>query len=82
MNITFQPVLVATSTPDKEGQLVFIEGELAAVLVRLSEQHEAAGQWFLEHGFGQLDSPTHPTFHDLQAAERWIASATSYNWVS
>jgi hypothetical protein len=70
--VTLQPALVQTGTRDEEGQLVFVDGKLAAVLVLLSDQHEdAAGQWFLEHGFGRLNE--HLTFGDLDAATSWIA---------
>jgi hypothetical protein len=73
MSLTLQPVRVETGTEDEEGFLVFADGRLVAVLVRLSDQHEtAAGQWFYECGFGRFDGPDHPVFSDLDAARRWI----------
>lgn len=73
MSLTLQPVRVANGH-DEEGLLVFAEDRLVAVLVRLSDEHEAmAGQWFLEYGFGKLDGPHHPTFPDLNAAQDWIS---------
>ena len=76
MTLTLQQVFVETGGPDEEGRLVFADGKLVAVLVRLSEQHEdegLAGHWFFEAGFGRLDGPSHPSFGDLRAAENWIA---------
>lgn len=73
MTIELRSVRVDTGGPDEDGFLVFAADRLVAVLVRLSDQHkEAAGQWFLEHGFGRLDKPNLPVFVDLHAAQRWI----------
>ena len=73
MSLHLQPVQVATGSYDTEGQLVFAGGFLAAVLVKLSEFHEGmAGMWFLEAGFGRVDTPTRPTFSDLDEAQNWI----------
>ena len=75
MSFTLQPVRVETGTDDEEGLLVFADGRLVAVLVRLSDRHgTAAGQWFYERGFGRLDGPDHPVFSDLEAAQSWIAA--------
>lgn len=73
MNLRLQPVQVATSSNDKESQLVFHEGFLVAVLVRLSDEHGAdVGKWFLEVGFGRVDDPNPPLFADLDEAQDWI----------
>ncbi len=40
MSLRLQPVQVSTGSPDGESQLVFHEGFLVAVLVRLSEIHD------------------------------------------
>ena len=46
MNLRLQPVQVATGSSDTESHLVFADGFLVAVLVHLSDEHEAeAGQW-------------------------------------
>ncbi len=74
MNIRLHPVQVATGSSDTESQLVFHDGFLIAVLVRLSDEHEAdAGKWFLEAGFGRIDPRRPPTFVDLVEAQAWIA---------
>ena len=56
--ITFQIIEVLTGSEDREGRLVLVDGRLAAVLVRLSDQgHEPLlrGAWYIEAGFGFLD---------------------------
>ena len=74
MIFMLQPVRVNTSSKDENGLLVFADGRLVAVLVRLSDEHgDKAGRWFLEHGFNRLDGPAHPTFGDIEAAQDWIA---------
>jgi len=72
--LTLRPVRVATGH-EEEGQLVFDGADrLIAVLVMLSEHNPVApGHWFLEAGFGLLDKVAHPTFPDLDAAQRWMS---------
>ena len=78
MSLQLQPVQVATGSNDTEGQLVFAGGFLVAVLVRLSEDHEAeAGRWFLELGFGRIDHSSPLLFADLDEAQAWITSRLS-----
>lgn len=73
MNLTLEPILVANGE-DCEGRLVFRDGWLVAVLVRLSAQHdEQEGFWYLEKGFGALDGPDLPSFEHLDEAIAWIA---------
>jgi hypothetical protein len=73
MNLRLQPVQVATGSDDIESQLVFADGYLVAVLVRLSDDHQdEAGLWFLEAGFGPVDDPRQPKFADLDKAQGWI----------
>lgn len=75
MNLRLQPVQVATGSGDQESQLVFHEGLLVAILVRLSAQHDAdAGKWFMEAGFGPVDALRPPVFQDLDEAQAWIGS--------
>ncbi|KMO13890.1 hypothetical protein [Methylobacterium platani] len=73
MSLQLQPVRVKTGSSDTEGQLVFTNGLLVAVLVRLSEDHEGeAGMWFLEAGFDGVEERAQPTFADLDEAQEWI----------
>ena len=83
MSIHLQPVRVGTDSSDEEGQLVFADGHLVAVLVHLSEEYEAdAGKWFLEAGFGRVDHPNPPKFADLDEAQAWIARRLASTLVS
>jgi hypothetical protein len=74
MKLTLQSVLVPTGE-EGEGYLVFYEGWLVAILVRLSDLHgPEAGHWFLERGFDSVDLNNAPPFADLEAAQEWIRS--------
>ena len=73
MTLTLEPVHIQTGSSDEEGRLVFADGRLVAVLVRLSDQHgDVAGHWYYEHGFGPFNGPAHPTFPPLEAAQNYI----------
>ncbi|WP_457106899.1 hypothetical protein [Methylobacterium sp. P5_C11] len=73
MILSLQSAQVATSSDDVESQLVFADGFLVAILVRLSAQHDDdAGKWFLEAGFGPIEPVAPPLFVDLAAARVWI----------
>jgi hypothetical protein len=74
MIMSVQPGAIETGSADEEGCLVLADGRLVAVLVRLSDRHgDMAGRSYLEHGFGRLDGPTHPTFSTVNEASDWIA---------
>ena len=78
MSLHLQPVQVSTGSDDTESRLVFEDGFLVAVLVCLSDEHEAeAGKWFLEAGFGRVDNASPPTFADLDEAQGWISDQLS-----
>jgi len=53
--------------------LLYFDGRLVAVLVKLSDQHDhdIAGKWFMEHAFGSLGWE-HPVLDTLEDAESWI----------
>ncbi|SFV13129.1 MULTISPECIES: hypothetical protein [unclassified Methylobacterium] len=72
MSLRLQPVRVATGSPDTAGQLAFADGFLVAVLVLLSDGHAEAGMWFLEAGFGRVNTATPPMFADIDPAQNWI----------
>jgi hypothetical protein len=73
VKLELQPTRIAAA--DADGFLVFSDVGLVAVLVQLSSMHgEAAGQWFLEAGFGELDRHKHALFPDLDTARDWIAA--------
>ncbi|HEY8381512.1 MAG TPA: hypothetical protein VIL09_05090 [Microvirga sp.] len=72
MKLTLQPVRLADGRGG-EGTLVFIDDELAAVLVRLPEQSSLGPRsWCLEAGFGRFGWHGSPVFPDLPSAEAWI----------
>jgi hypothetical protein len=76
--LSLQSARIETGSPDEEGCLVFGDGKLLAVLVRLSaQQGDLFGRWYVEKGFGRLDGPAHPTFPDLEAAQSWISARAS-----
>lgn len=78
MNHRLQPVQVAAGSKDQESRLVFHDGFLVAILIRLSEEHESdAGRWFLEAGFGQVDRVRSAPFTDLDEAQAWIVGQLS-----
>ena len=55
--LTRQSMPVSAGCDDEEGCLVLQGGRLVAVLVKLSALHgDLAGGWYLEAGFGLLDS--------------------------
>ena len=73
MSLRLQTVNVSTGSHDTESQLLFYEEFLVAVLVHLSDDYEDdAGKWFLEAGFGPVDTVTPPTFDGLDEAQTWI----------
>jgi hypothetical protein len=73
MSVHFRPVQVATGSADQDSRLVFADGFLVAVLVQLSGDHDdTARMWFLEAGFGRVNTATPPTFADLDEAQGWI----------
>lgn len=60
-------------TEDRDGRLVFMDGALVAVLVRLSDLHDGlSGSWFLEAAFGLMNVTEHPVFPTLDAAQAWV----------
>jgi hypothetical protein len=73
-SLTFQHIEVVTGHADHEGQLVLVNGQLIAVLVRLDDEVHGndRGRWFLEAGFGPCQGPFQPAFSDLEGAARWI----------
>ena len=59
-----------TASEDRKGCLVLVDKELAAVLVRLSDQaHDPLllGAWYFEAGFGFLDG-RHELFASFEEA--------------
>lgn len=75
MSLQLQPVRVATGSEDEEGQLVFVNDSLVALLVRLSDLHgEDVGKWVVEASFGVLVpcEPHGQLFKSLEEAQAWL----------
>jgi hypothetical protein len=75
MSITLQPVPVETDSADKDGLLVFNDGCLVGVLVRLEDpvhQQTLLGSWYLECATGKLREACNPVFENLQSALAWM----------
>jgi len=74
LNLLLEPARVATSSADEEGQLVFANGRLVAVLVLLADETHAGrvGSWYLEAGVGLCANETPPTFATIGAALAWV----------
>lgn len=74
--ITRQHIRIATGSSDEDGFLLFADGRLVAIFVRLSDPShgEMRGRWFLECGFGDWYSARVPEpFTTVDAAEQWLA---------
>ncbi len=67
---------VYTDSLDEEGCLVFLDGRLVAVLVRLEDESHAkmTGSWFLEAGFGPCRIASSPLFKTGELGLEWIRS--------
>jgi hypothetical protein len=75
MALTYQDVSLDNDTPDRDAKLVFRDGNLLAVLSRLSAMHgELAGHWFIEATFEGPSTPSLPTFETIEHFEQWLAS--------
>ena len=72
--LKLQPAKLATTSCDRTACLLFLDGDLSAVLVRLDEEahgHER-GSWFLEIGFGPCEVTPPPLFATMDAAQTWV----------
>jgi hypothetical protein len=79
MKVTLQPVRLALEN-DEEGVLIFADGTLAALFVRLSPIHDRLnGQWFFEASFDRRLAHEHlaPLFDDMGSAQAWITEKLS-----
>ena len=75
--ITFEPLEILTDCEDYEGCLVFADGKLVAVLVRLSDpvyDRHLRGSWYLEASFGAALEMRHDVFTSLDEAARVIGA--------
>jgi hypothetical protein len=75
MTSVLQPISIATGCANRDGRLVIIDGELVAVIVRLSDgmHGEEAGRWHVEATFDHVGRPL-TTFATETEAEAWIVA--------
>jgi len=79
--IVFQPIEVLTDSQDRDGRLVLVDGKLAAILVRLSDDGhdpQLRGTWYIEAGFGLLEH-RHELFASLDEAAASIIGELTRN---
>jgi hypothetical protein len=74
ITLAWRAIRVNTGSSDTEGQLVFADAHLVAVLVRLDglEHGSIRGSWLLEAGFGPCHATARDAFRTLQDASNWI----------
>lgn len=76
VDVSLSQVVLARPIADRHAVLAYVEGALAAILVRLDhEAHEhLRGRWVVEVGFGPFDTTPSPNFGTLGAAAAWLES--------
>ena len=75
LDISFQPMRVLIDSHDSQGNLVLVDSQLAAVIVRLDGQThdpEHKGLWHLEAGFGKCNVRYAPLFKTPEEAGAWV----------
>jgi hypothetical protein len=73
-DITLQPVKVLVGSHDSAGRLIFADGQLSAVIVRLDRRSHVLGhkeRWHLEAGFGKCDVRDARLFKTPAEAGAW-----------
>jgi hypothetical protein len=75
VNHDLQPVRLKTGSDDRDGRLVFIDGELTAVIVLLAEEvhSQARGLWSMEADF-RVHASQPPLFNSPYEAVSWLKS--------
>ena len=77
VEVFLQPVVYLINDQDIQGQLVFVNGRLAAALARLEGSTylpSQQGLWNLEAGFGCCDPVLRiEPFKSLDEAQAWVA---------
>jgi hypothetical protein len=67
---------VATGSRDREGSLLFADGELMAVFVLLDpnthDEPDLCAKWYLEAGFGPCATVAPGVFATLDEAQQWV----------
>ncbi len=72
--LSFQKIILDTSTPDRDAILVYRYGRLFAVLSCLSEIHgDLCGKWFVEATFSNVPDDPPQTFESLDHFTQWLS---------
>jgi hypothetical protein len=75
MKVSWQSARVGSGfAREEDGRLVFVDGRLAAILVRRSDDHqesELRGAWSIDAGFGPITG-MQETFLTFDDAVSWI----------
>ena len=76
--VTFQRTQVATDCKDREGCILFVDGAVIAIIVRLDAPEHGAiqGKWFLEAGLGRC-ARVAPLFDTIDDALAWVEKRVS-----
>ncbi len=84
MKVTWQSVRVGSDfTREEDGQLVFIDGKLVAILVCRSDEDEGLGLrgvWSINVGFGPI-SGVEETFLSFENAVAWILRFKNWEYL-
>jgi hypothetical protein len=76
MALSFQPVTLDGTAPDRDATLVFRDGRLLAVLTCLDEIHDdLEGKWFVEVTFGRVPVMHPPVFETIDQFGAWVVNA-------
>jgi hypothetical protein len=71
--VTHLSTLVDTGLAATTGRLLFNDGRLCALIVKLDDGYEELeGRWFLEIGFGSCEAHPAPMFDTIDDAEQWV----------
>jgi len=76
MNVSLHSLSVLTGSGDIQGELLMVDEQLAAVVVRLedAEHGPMRGAWFLEAGFGPCAVAGGVYFASLDEAAEWVGA--------
>jgi hypothetical protein len=75
MDVALAPSRVNTGTRDEDGFLIYADGKLTGILVRLDDschEPEMRARWFLEAAFGPLSTTEAIHFNSPAEATEWV----------
>jgi hypothetical protein len=74
VTFTRQHVWLTSGEDDRDGQLIFANGELVGVLAQLNAwcHGKARGKWLIKAGFGAFSDGGPCIFESLDHFEQWV----------